>query len=262
MERLIKIMMVEDDPEICADFCAAAEQYSQLSLVYQTDSQQNALDYMEGHTVDVLLLDIELTEGDGVSLLDQLQQRTLAKPFIVVVTNTASTVTLSYMRTHGADYIYQKTNAAYSAAKVLSVILKLYPYKLLEGTREGSYAVERFHSEKARVVTRQYVETELEKMGFKRSHVGFDYAAEAIQILIANKDEEFQITRALYPLIARRHHTTKDGVERGIRNAIEYAFTGTPPYLLEQYYPYPYEQEKGRPTNVEFLKNMAVRLAL
>lgn len=262
MARDVKIMIVEDDPGICECFCERLSQNKAFSLVFQTDSERAALDYLETHSVDVMILDLELTEGDGVSLLDQIESRDLEKPFIVVVTNTGSAVTLSYMRQHGADYIYQKTNASYSAARVISVIQKLYPYQQMEGTRKGSYTIEQFRYTKADDRTRQYIESELEKMGFKRRYVGFEYAVDMIHILINDKENKLQVTRDLYPLIAKRHHTTRDAVERGIRNAIEAVFVGVQPATLQHYYPFNYDEEKGRPTNVEFLKNMAIRLSV
>ena len=110
MVHLVRTMLVEDEPEVCEGFRTAFRRYQALSLVYVTDSELQALDYMETHEVDVLILDIELREGDGMSLLYEIEARGLEKPFIIVVTNTQSRVTLSFMRTHGADYIYQKAN--------------------------------------------------------------------------------------------------------------------------------------------------------
>lgn len=258
----IKIMIVEDDPDICESFCEKLRGNKQCELVFRTNSERAALDYLETHSLDVMILDLELTEGDGVSLLDQIECRALEKPFVVVVTNNGSGVTLAYVRQHGADYVYQKTNESYSAGRVLSVIQKLYPYQRLEGTRKGNYKVERFCRQKEDEGNRQYIERELEKMGFKRRHVGFAYVADVIQMIISNKEGHLQITRDLYPLVAKRHHTTKEAVERGIRNAIESVFVGIQPAILHQFYPFNYDEEKGRPSNVEFLKNMAVRLSI
>lgn len=262
MARFAKIMIVEDEPEVREGFRMSLAEYETLSLVYETDSELQALDYLEIHTVDVLILDLELTEGDGLSLLDEIETRGLEKPFIIVVTNTGSQVTLSYMRAHGADYIYQKTNRAYSPAKVLSVIEKIYPYQRVEDNRQCMHAVSAFSQLKEDQITMKYIEDELEKMGFRRRSVGFGYAAEAIFLLIRDKEERLHVSSEIYPLIARKYHTTRDGVERGIRNAIEATFMGASVNALHRYYPFPYDEEKGRPTNTEFLKNMAERLKL
>lgn len=262
MAHYVKVMLVEDETEVREGFRAAFAHCRTMSLVYETDSEQQALDYLEIHEVDVLILDIELTEGDGLSLLSEIEERGLEKPFIIVVTNTGSCVTLSYMRAHGADYIYRKTNLAYSPAKVLSVIQKIYPFQRMEDDRQCMHALSTFKNVKEDQITKKYIEDELEKMGFRRRQVGFVYVAEAIFHLIQNKTDKPIAWSELYKLIAREHHTTRNGVERGIRNAIESVFTGAGVNNLYQYYPFDYDEEKGRPTNTEFLKNMAERLQI
>ena len=262
MVHLVRTMLVEDEPEVCEGFRTAFRRYQALSLVYVTDSELQALDYMETHEVDVLILDIELREGDGMSLLYEIEARGLEKPFIIVVTNTQSRVTLSFMRTHGADYIYQKANRSYSPKRVLSVIEKIYPYQLVEDAKRCMHTVSSFEEKKENEITKKYIEDELEKMGFRRKNVGFSYTSEAIFLLAGNKENCLRVSSQIYPLIAETHHTTKDAVERGIRNAIESVFTGAPAEELYRYYPFSYDEERGRPTNAEFLKNMAERLRI
>lgn len=262
MARRVGVMIVEDEAEVREGFRQALASNQTMSLIYETGSEFEAVNYLETHAVDIVILDIELEEGDGISLLDEIEIRGLKKPFIIVVTNTGSRVTLSYMRTHGADYIYQKANQAYSPEKVLSVIEKIYPYQRIEDDRQCMHAVSVFQHGKEDQITKKYIEDELEKMGFRRKHVGFGYTAEAIFLLIREKEVGLHASSEIYAVIAGTYHTTKGGVERGIRNAIEAAFTGTNVTALHQYYPFPYDEEKGRPTNTEFLKNMAKRLKL
>ena len=262
MAHFVKVMLVEDEMEVRKGFRAAFAHCRTMSLVYETDSEQQALDYLEIHEVDVLILDIELTEGDGLSLLHEIEVCGLEKPFIIVVTNTGSCVTLGYMRAHGADYIYRKTNLAYSPEKVLSVIEKIYPFQRIEEDRQCTYTLTTFKNAKEDQATKKYIGDELEKMGFRRRQVGFVYIVEAIFLLIRNRTDKPCVWNEIYSLIAQEHQTTQDGVERGIRNAIESVFTGAGVNNLYQYYPFDYDEEKGRPTNTEFLKNMAERLKL
>ena len=101
------------------------------------------------------------------------------------------------------------------------------------------------------------------RMGFRQKYVGFAYIAEAIELLIHwEPDRQVQITREIYPLIAGRYHVTGQSVERAIRSAIKAAFTGIPDSELHSYYPYPFDRAMGRPSNVDFLVNMSMRLTL
>ncbi len=262
MPDLIKLMLVEDDPQVCESFRTVALRRPGLAVVYDTGSEREAFEYLQTHEVDVIILDVELSEGDGVSLLDSIEQCGGKKPFIVVVTNTASSITLGYMRGHGADYIYRKTNSSYSAGKVLSIIEKIYPYQKMLNESGSTDLMERYNEEKANEITRKYVESELEKMGFRRKQVGFFYAADGIVMIMKNKGAPLRVTGDIYPAIAENRGTTKECVERALRNAIEVTFAAGKIQELSSCYPFPFDQKKGRPTNAEFLGNMALRLQM
>lgn len=260
MTDFIRLMLVEDEPDVLTSFRRALSGFPSMNIVFETGSEPCALDYLEAHEADVVILDIELAEGDGLSFLNSLEARGLEKPFIIVVTNTGSNVILSYMRAHGVDYVYQKTNLSYSAEKILSILEKVYPYQKMLERRKSDHLVERFNQKKADEITRAYVEGELERMGFKRKHVGFTYTADVLVILMKDKVGKLHITTDIFPIVAEEHDTTKSGVERGIRTSIESVFTSANIRDLQQYYPFPFDEERGRPTCTEFLWNMARRL--
>lgn len=262
MSDLIKIMLVEDDPRVCESYHMATVHQSDLAIVYETGSEQQALGYLLGHTVDVIILDIELQEGDGVSFLDTLSGMEIEKPFVTVVTNTSSAIMLGYMREHGADYIYQKNNISYSPSKVLSVIAKICPYQKAMKARKEPQVGEQFSQEKGDAIKRQYVEEELQKMGFQKKQVGFIYIVDAVLMLMDYSGVPPHVTSEVYPLIAERRNASKEGVERSIRHAIEVAFRNIDAAQLSYYYPYPYDQAKGRPSNRDFLTRFAQRIRL
>lgn len=262
MASFVELMIVEDEPDVLESFRRALSQQQEMKLVYETDSEHQALAYLEIHTVDVIILDIELNEGDGLSLLDDIEMCGLEKPFIIVVTNTGSYVTLNYLRVHGADFIYQKTNGTYSPEKVLSTIKKLYPYQKMENQKRSMNVMTLFHRNKEDQILRKYIEDELEKLGFEHSQTGFCYIAEGIFQIMHDKENCLQMSTDIYPAIAEKYHVTQEGVMHGIRNAIERVFKKAPIKKLETYYPFDYDKEKGRPTNAEFLKNMAKRLGI
>lgn len=262
MSDLIKIMLVEDDPIVCESYRIATIHRPNLAIVYETGSEQQALGYLQRHTVDVIILDIELKEGDGVSFLDTLCGREKEKPFVTVVTNNSSAIMLGYMREHGADYIYQKNNISYSPVKVLSVIEKICPYQKAMNARKKPLMVDHFRREKDDDVRRQYVEEELQKMGFQKKQVGFIYIVDAVMILMDYSGEMPHVTSDIYPLIAKQRNASKEGVERSIRHAIEVTFRNINATQLNYYYPYPYDKEKGRPSNRDFLTQFAQRIRL
>lgn len=262
MSDLIKIMLVEDEPMVCESYRFATRHQPNLAIVYETGSEQQALGYLLTHKVDVIILDIELAEGDGVSFLDALTEQEEDKPFVAVVTNNSSAIMLSYMREHGADYVYQKNNISYSPSKVLSVIQKICPYQKVMKERQKPLMVGNFRREKDDDIKRQYVEEELEKMGFKKKQVGFTYIVDAVMILMDYSGIPPRLSSEIYPLIAKVRKVSKESVERSIRNAIEAAFRDINPAQLNRYFSYPFDLEKGRPSNRDFLIGFARSIRL
>lgn len=263
MAELIKILLVEDDPMVCESFHRVCGVHPNLAIAYTTDSEQEALNYLLGHRMDVIILDIELAEGDGISFLERLLEQEEEKPFIVVVTNTSSEVLLGYLRAHGADYVYQKNNTAYSAARILGIIERVYPYQKAVHARGSLPAKEQLQQDKEAEILRRYVEEELEQMGFRRRQTAFAYLVDALLFVMERpKDFPPSMTGELYPMIAARYQVTKASVERAMRHAIEVVFARMDAAQRSYYYPYPFDEAKGRPSNLDFLLRVAERIAL
>lgn len=262
MVNVLHIMLVEDDPQICSDFEVEIAKRKTMVLKYQTDCEQNAYNYLEVHDIDVLILDIELTEGDGLSLLERMKESEQTKPFVIVVTNTVSNATLNCMRSYGADYIYQKRNQSYSASRVLGIVEKVYRYHNSDLQRQIEKRLDVYNREKADHILKMNISAELMRMGFKRRLVGFTYIVDAIYFIVKSKRPDMHVTSEVYPILSEMHEVTLDAVECGIRNSIESAFVGARVDVLIRHYPFYYDESKGKPSNTDFIVNMASRFKL
>ena len=70
------------------------------------------------------------------------------------------------------------------------------------------------------------------------------------------------ITERLYPSIAEKYHTSPSRVERAIRHAIEVAWDRGDLDVLNSYFGYTVNNQRGKPTNSEFIAMIADRLRL
>ena len=70
------------------------------------------------------------------------------------------------------------------------------------------------------------------------------------------------ITKRLYPSIAEKYHTSPSRVERAIRHAIEVAWDRGDLDVLNSYFGYTVNNQRGKPTNSEFIAMIADRLRL
>lgn len=95
-------------------------------------------------------------------------------------------------------------------------------------------------------------------VGVPTGLVGYRYAQTGIRLILEDPQiVEQGITKAIYPAIARIHHSTPSRVERGIRTGIEAAFLRGDPDVQFNYFRNAVKSGTGKPTNKEFLVRIA-----
>ena len=105
---------------------------------------------------------------------------------------------------------------------------------------------------------RACIERELVRMGFRQGQSGFYNIVESILLITQmQRGQPIRVTSDIYPKVALRRGSTASSVERTIRNAIESVWKRSNLRTLQEMYPYPCDNLNGRPTNAEFLINMA-----
>lgn len=68
------------------------------------------------------------------------------------------------------------------------------------------------------------------------------------------------VTKKLYPMIAKEHNTTPSRVERAIRHAIELAWDRGNVEVMNKFFGYTINVQRGKPTNSEFIAMIADKL--
>lgn len=91
---------------------------------------------------------------------------------------------------------------------------------------------------------------------------GYQYLRCAILMAIADGDIINSVTKALYPSVAKKYKTTSSRVERAIRHAIEVAWDRGDVDTLNSYFGYTIQNNRGKPTNSEFIAMIADNLRL
>jgi two-component system response regulator (stage 0 sporulation protein A) len=70
------------------------------------------------------------------------------------------------------------------------------------------------------------------------------------------------VTKELYPMIANKYNTTPSRVERAIRHAIELAWDRGNVEMMNKFFGYTINVERGKPTNSEFIAMVADKLRI
>ncbi len=102
----------------------------------------------------------------------------------------------------------------------------------------------------------------LHEIGIPAHIKGYVYIRCAVIEAFYNPTFIGQITKTLYPEIARRYSSTPSRVERAIRHAIEIAWNRGSVDLIDKIFGYTINAYKAKPTNSEFIAMITDKLRL
>jgi len=108
----------------------------------------------------------------------------------------------------------------------------------------------------------EYVSKTMISLGVPAHLKGYRYLRSAIIMAINDIQVVGSVTKLLYPEVAKLYDTTNSKVERAIRNAIEISWERGNPDLFEELYGYSGRDGHGRPTNSEYIANIADQIQL
>lgn len=90
---------------------------------------------------------------------------------------------------------------------------------------------------------------------------GFQYVACAIQLAVNDRDKYMEnVTKELYPTVAKQYDTTAPRAERAIRHAIEVACDNGLSVCYEKLFANQINPDKGKPTNSAFIASCAMEI--
>lgn len=251
MSEKIRVLIVEDDVIKRSEFKSVICMHTKFELCGETGGEAEAISMLKNKKTDVIILDLELEEGTGITLAQKMRKLPICQPFVVVTTNNCSKSILQYLRSElKIDFIFNKLNTSYCPAQVLNFIENVYKYH--------SYSNPKIVSEKELLKDR--ISQELLNIGFSAHHDGKKYLIAALLIISENQETSLKVSKHLYPAIAKQYNTSSSNVEKAIRLAIESVWNHANLINLYKYYPYEIENKNGRPSNGEFISKMSIKL--
>ena len=102
----------------------------------------------------------------------------------------------------------------------------------------------------------------LHEIGVPAHIKGYHYLRDSIIMSVEKPDIINAVTKQLYPSVAKKYETTSSRVERAIRHAIEVAWDRGDIDVLNSYFGYTIHNDRGKPTNSEFIAMISDRLRL
>ena len=105
-----RILLIEDSAVLTRRLVDLLSEPGRVAVAAQATTQSEALQRLQEAVFDVLVVDIELAEGNGVAVIRHARQMypPQSQPLVVVLTNYASDFVRDHCFAAGADYFLDK----------------------------------------------------------------------------------------------------------------------------------------------------------
>jgi len=105
-----RILLIEDSEVLTRRLVELLNEPGHLAVAAQAQTQSDAFSRLNEALYDVLVVDIELAEGNGVGVIRQARRLypPESQPLIIVLTNYASDFVREHCFAAGADYFLDK----------------------------------------------------------------------------------------------------------------------------------------------------------
>lgn len=203
---------------------------------------EDALRLIRQEAPDILILDLMLSELDGLSLLHTLVETGIS-PMVLATSCFINQYISEKAEELGVGYLLQKP------CNIRATVDRI---------RDLSHRLHR--SEAAAPDSRTRVSNMLITLGISTKLHGYAYLREAILMMAETPMQS--ITKELYPAVGELCGANAKQVERSIRSAVDAAWKGRDDRIWRQFFQVDSDGTVKHPSNAAFISQLADRLQL
>ncbi|NLJ88210.1 MAG: sporulation transcription factor Spo0A [Epulopiscium sp.] len=264
MKDTISVLVADDNKEFCEILEDYFKKQSDMEVVGVAKDGVEAYDMIIEKVPDVVILDTIMPRLDGLGVLEKLNSSSNIKKIPVCIMLSAvnqDKVTQKAMRL-GAEYYIAKPFDMETLMLRIRQLTDLTPVSSANITTANNIEPGYINQIPSPHQLESEVTYILREIGVPANIRGYHYLRHAITMAVNNLDILNSITKELYPSIAKKFNTTSSRVERAIRHAIEVACNRGSVETMHKLFSYTINNNKGKPTNSEFIALIADRLRL
>ena len=260
----ISVLIADDNKEFCSILNDYLLNQKDIVVTGIAKDGRETLELIQQKQPDLVVLDIIMPHLDGLGVLEKLNGMDLDKmPRVIVLSAVGQDKITQQAITLGADYYVVKP---FDMDIFTKRIREMFNTQDVE-TKRRSVSTQVVQREAA-ATSRGPIDLETEitsiihEIGVPAHIKGYMYLREAITMVVNDMELLSAVTKELYPSIAKKYNTTASRVERAIRHAIEVAWGRGQVDAINKLFGYTVHNEKGKPTNSEFIAIIADKLRL
>ena len=267
MREKIKVLIADDNQEFSQTLASYLQEQEDMEVIGVAKDGNEAIDLITSTSPDILLLDVIMPHLDGIGVLENLKIIKMEKkPICIVLSAVGQDKVTQKAITLGAEYYVVKPFDIEILIKRIRELRNFKPNQNLNAIIgkeiKQQYVEIPISNEKTKENLEALVTNIIHEVGVPAHIKGYQYLREAIIMVVNDIDVINQITKSLYPEIAKKFSTTPSRVERAIRHAIEVAWGRGDQKVVENIFGYTISAAKGKPTNSEFIAMIADKLRL
>ena len=258
MDQRIKVLIADENN----DFRHAIRENlirAGIDVVDETDSGFDVLTKIKRSTPDVVIIDVWLPSLDAVQVIKKtktLFQNPANIPDFIVISYCSNPNIFAEAIEAGAAYCMGKP---FEYATLIERIARIYKNRQSAYKNQIMNGIQ--YAQEPSDLESQVTEI-IHRIGVPAHIKGYQYLRTAIMMTIEDNDLINAVTKVLYPAVAKKYQTTSSRVERAIRHAIEVAWDRGDIDTLNAFFGYTIQNERGKPTNSEFIALIADNMRL
>ena len=255
MEK-IKIIIADDNLEFVSTFVSFLENQEDMEVIATAKDGIEAYDKITTMNPDIVLLDVIMPHLDGIGVLEKLNNDGVM-PICIMLSAVGQDSITKKALAMGANYYMIKPFELDVLVKRIRELKNVsrFPVNnsmLIENGIKSNYI--NISNPKSRENNLEALVTNIiHEVGVPAHIKGYQYLRDGIMMVVEDMYVLNQITKQLYPDLAKKHKTTPSRVERAIRHAIEVAWNRGEINTIENIFGYTVDSNKGKPTNSEFI---------
>jgi two-component system response regulator (stage 0 sporulation protein A) len=250
-----KVLLTDDGSE---QSCAHALRAKGFELATCPKDGLELLRQLETRPPDVLIMDTFLAHTDALGVLREMKSLPMSqKPLVFLLSSVDNARFEQDALTGGADYYFLKPFDPQVLAERVSQLCSWRSIGFSVPFTANTMPVIRSRSDLEVMISEI-----MHQVGVPAHIKGYQYLREAIILSIEDTEMISSVTKVLYPTVAKTFKTTPSRVERAIRHAIEVAWDRGDVDVLSSYFGYTIQNQRGKPTNSEFIAMISDKLRL
>lgn len=250
MTTNLKVLLA-DDSQGFGRSCQQSLRNNGFEVVVSPKDGLKVLTLAESQHFDIVLMDAFMAQLDALGVLEKMNTMK-DKPMVMLMSSVDNPEFEQQLIDAGADYYFLKP---VSAVTIAQRITQLSQWHIKGGVSRNNIPNQNMDLE---VIISEI----MRQIGVPAHIKGYQYLREAILLSVGDHEMLNSVTKLLYPTVAKTYQTTSSRVERAIRHAIEVAWDRGDVDVLSSYFGYTIQNQRGKPTNSEFIAMIADKLRL